>query len=55
MANDNKAILYDYLETMFSPVDLNMGANSNEIRTNNPELMQKHLAKHGISGKSFVK
>lgn len=55
MANDNKVILYDYLETMWSPQDLHYGADSNEIRTNNPELMQKHLSKHGISGKRFVK
>jgi len=54
-ANDNKAVFYDWLETMWSPQNLHMGADGNEIRTNNPKLMSKHLVKHKITGKRFVK
>lgn len=54
-ANDNKVAFYDWLETMWSPQDLHYGADSNEIRTNNPEAMAKYLDKKGISGKRFVK
>ena len=55
MANDNKVAFYNWLEMMWSPENLHMGANSREIRTNNPTTMAKYLDRRGISGKTFVK
>ena len=55
MANDNKVAFYNWLEMMWSPENLHMGANSREIRTNNPATMAKYLDRRGISGKTFVK
>jgi hypothetical protein len=55
IANDNKVAFYNWLEMMWSPENLHMGANSREIRTNNPATMAKYLDRRGISGKTFVK